>query len=289
MRTSKMMTLLAKGTSILFVCLSLAACNYDNLAQNNLYPVKDANKTAVPSTPPSGFAEVMLTESNASSNANQIHSWFYDDASTTTKPVLIYLHGNGSNLGGIAAGSFLERLKSFGLAVMVLDYPSYGKSTGTPSEATNVKAAQLGLDWIQTQFPNRHVVVWGRSLGTGVATSFIAKNQDRLIGWVLTSPWYKLSELMEMHYGSMVNSVSDKWKKANTYDQALNLQNNTLPGLILHGDKDTLIPYEMGQRLFNGLTNQPVSFVTLNGREHNDVFGDETLWSSIQNFLNGLY
>src|SRR5262245_12489052 len=89
------------------------------------------------------------------------------------KPVVLYFHGNGGALD-LRAGRF-RKLVADGTGLLALSYRGYGGSTGTPTEAGLIRDAQAAYDFAVARFPPERIVLWGESLGTGVAVALAAE------------------------------------------------------------------------------------------------------------------
>ena len=280
-------TLLQLITLLVFT-VSLTGCNWDKIAQDGLYPTKDVNKTKVPDAP-AGYEDFYLSldvefpdQAVATMGA---HGWFKQINNDPATPVIIFLHGNGMNLGSMVSSNLLFMLEDLNTHVAVVDYPGYGKSTGSPSELSMNSMADATVDWLQARVPGSPIYVWGHSLGAAVAMGLASRRQDDLAGWAITSAWTSLEEVAKIHYGSAWNNVSAAWKAINAFNQVLQAQSLNLPGVIHHGDKDDIIPFDMGQRVFQALGNPTSEFVELTGRGHNDVFDASRTWEAMERLL----
>lgn len=271
--------------SIIIPALLTISCGaIEDIANDNLYPYKIANKTKVPDTAQSNYQDFNLNFNDGEQDLS-IHGWYYYKSQTA--PTIIYLHGNGVNIGGLYQGGILDEIKSMEVNVVVIDYPSYGKSTGFPTLRSLSASAGRTIVFAKNKFKKSKIIVWGRSLGTGAASQVINKYRSSISGFVLTSPWSTVEDLIEHHFSSLKDQVPEKWFAANNYNSIEAIKNTQIPGLILHGDKDNLIPYKLGQKLYKSIKNKRnVNFVTLDGFEHNDVFQNQTLWSDISRFVS---
>jgi fermentation-respiration switch protein FrsA (DUF1100 family) len=200
-------------------------------------------------------------------DGTKLHGWFLPE--DKPRAVLLYCHGNGGNVAMWA--SALRRLHDrFRLAVLGFDYRGYGRSDGSPSEAGILSDARAARAWLarRAAVPESQIVVMGRSLGGAVAVDLAAKDGAR--GLILEStftsmpevghamtPWLPLRSLMK----TQLNSLA----KIGSYHGPL---------LQSHGTGDRLIPFAMGQQLFDA-ANEPKRFVPIQGGDHNDPQSDE--------------
>lgn len=178
--------------------------------------------------------------------------------------VVFYLHGNGSNLQGWFVDPKLYRAANVDL--VMIDYRGYGKSGGRISSETqlldDVRAA-----WRQVApaYAGKRWILFGRSLGTGLAARLAAEVQPELT--VLVSP-----------YASMVQLAAEKypWVPAPVlrYPLRSDLAVPEVRGsvLVLHGERDTLIPIDHGERLLSlARAARQVNLVRLPDAAHGDV------------------
>ena len=102
--------------------------------------------------------------------------------------IIVYYHGNAGDLSrwGLITSYFLK----FNYEVLVMDYRGYGKSTGKISEAALYNDANLFYDKAKEQFPERNIIVYGRSLGTAIAANVASKNNPKKL--VLETPFLRL-------------------------------------------------------------------------------------------------
>ncbi len=262
----------------------MTSCGGDltDFANNNLYAFKAANKTEVPATTDTNYEDVYL-EFNDGEQDLRVHGWAQSKGRDL--PTLIYLHGNATNIGSLYKSGFMEVFNSFNANILVIDYPSYGKSTGQPTMLSLTSSVGEAISWAEQNL-STDIVLWGRSLGAGVASQAVQEYEGSIRRFILTSPWNNVSELIKHHFSSLADKVPAEWINANSYESDSALAGITTPGLIFHGNKDKVIPYEFGQKLFEGLDNgHSVNFVTIDGFEHNDIFGSSQMWQAIRAFV----
>jgi len=176
--------------------------------------------------------------------------------------IVLYLHGNRSNIGW-----YVEHVGGFhrnGYEVWMIDYPGYGKSTG-PMESGMLFAYALQMYKLaRTQVSSDSIVIYGKSLGTGIA-AWLASRQPaaRLI---LETPYYSLSSLAASRlpifpWERMLRIRLDTW----SYLRAV-----TLPVTVFHGTDDGVIPYRNAERL-RSVLKAGDGFVTVPGGGHRDL------------------
>jgi uncharacterized protein len=177
-------------------------------------------------------------------------------------PVLLYLHGARWNVSGSAPR--IRRMQQLGFSVLAIDYRGFGKSTpGLPSEEMAYEDALAGWKWLAGQYGERPRYVFGHSLGGAIAIDLASKVDDErgvIVEGTFTSipdvasttkfGWLPLAPLITQRFDA-VNKVG----KVHS------------PLLVVHGENDTLIPSDLGRRLFDAATG-PKQFVLVEGGSH---------------------
>ncbi len=178
------------------------------------------------------------------------------------QPTILYCHGQA---GALARRSDrIRRYRAAGLGVLIVAYRGFSGSTGTPSEAANVADALFAHDWLADQgVLAKDLIVYGESLGTGVATQVAA--QREISGLVLDSPFTALSELAAARhpYLPVKRFIFDR------YDTLSHIAKATAPVLVLHGEKDPIVPLPMGLQVFDAIPG-PKRMVTFPEGRHLD-------------------
>jgi uncharacterized protein len=191
------------------------------------------------------------------------------------RPVVLYLHGNGGALSHRAER--FRALTADGTGLVAVDYRGYGGSTGSPSEAGLLIDAKTAYAFAIARYPVARIVVWGESLGTGVAAALAA---ERAVGrLVLEAPFTSAVDLAARRYPF----VPVRWLMKDQFRSDLRIAQVAAPLLVLHGARDTVVPIEYGERLF-GLAREPKRFARFpeGGHEDLDRFGALT---TAQKFL----
>lgn len=273
-----------------FAALYLTACggSIEQIAQDALYPYKDVNKKyVVPTVPPEGYSEIWFTLKDVDNSDYKIHGWVYTNKNPKAN-TLVYFHGNGENLQSMYKSNFLNVMQNIDTNLVLIDYPSYGLSTGATNEHTFVSAAQASIEYAATTFSQGATFVWGRSIGAAVATLAFEKTQDipSVKNLILTSPWNDLISVAR-EQSKLANQIPKEWLDKNAYNSSAAAQKITKPVLIHHGQKDTLVPIKYGRILAANFVNQNlihmVEFVTSG---HNDIFLAPQLWQDVSDFVH---
>jgi len=176
--------------------------------------------------------------------------------------VLLYFHGNAGNLArwGEIATYFVEKRYD----VIIMDYRTYGKSTGELSEENLFGDAQLFYDHTLEQYAEEDIIVYGRSLGAAIATQVASKNMPSKL--VLETPFYNLLDVARARFAFLPL----KWLLNYKFESNHHIQNVRCPVTIIHGTDDTVVDYGSGQRLYK-IAPEPKKLITIEQGGHNNL------------------
>lgn len=196
---------------------------------------------------------------------------------------VVYFHGNGGNLS--LWSDVLVGLWRQGFDVTAVDYRGYGLSTGSPSEQGLYRDVDATLRFIEQRprLAGVPLIYWGRSLGTVMAA--YAASRRAADGVVLEAGFPSMRSVLETNPLLWVVS----WASSYRMPTAEWMSSVRQPTLVLHGDRDSVIPYRLGRRLYESLPG-PKTFVTIPGGDHNEPVPEdaENYWRAIQAFIKHL-
>src|SRR5258705_11475873 len=178
------------------------------------------------------------------------------------KPVVLYFHGNGGSLRGRV--DRFRALTADGTGLVALSYRGYGGSSGRPTEAGLINDAVAAYAFARARYPAERIVLWGESLGTGVAIALAAEKPVARV--ILESPFSSAVDIAARRYWF----VPVRWLMKDQFRSDLRIGKVTAPVLVLHGERDTVVPIGLGERLY-ALINAPKRFVRFPGAGHNDL------------------
>ncbi|MCL2000760.1 MAG: alpha/beta hydrolase, partial [Planctomycetes bacterium] len=174
---------------------------------------------------------------------------------------LLYCHANAEDIGAVRA-DMEEWRQKLGLAVLAVEYPGYGRAPGTPSEAGCYLAALAGYEYLRDRVgtpPNR-IVVFGRSLGGGVAVDLASRRQ---IGALILESTFLSA--FRVRTGIRLFPID----RFNSYAKIHAVR---CPVLLFHGDADQMIPLRQGKALLEAATAaKSKHLVVVPGAGHHDV------------------
>ena len=256
--------------SVLFLAtLALVGCSRTPM----LYP---APPTRVPSPPPrtahgSPIEEVAIDVDGV---GRQI-AWYV--AGEADGPALVFLHGNGENLETLRLSGTLDAFVGLGLPAVFVDYPGYGACEGKPGEGSIVTAATAAADWLGAREARRPLVLVGWSLGA--AAAFQVAERIDVAALVVMSPWTTLADIGREHFPGWMVALFAR----DRYDSLAVAERLELPVLVIHGERDEIIPVAHGRRVAEALAD--ARWVPVPGFGHNDLLGAPRVWEALADFL----
>jgi uncharacterized protein len=203
----------------------------------------------------------------AAADGTKLHGWYV--AHEKPRGHALFLHGNAGNVT-LLAETLRTLNRRHNLAVLALDYRGFGRSDGKPTETGLYQDARAARRWLaeKEQIAETDVILMGVSLGGAVAVDLAARDGAR--GLVLASTFTSLPAVaqhqtpwlpMNLILSTRMNSLA----KIKDYQGPL---------LMTHGDADEVVPYALGQELFEAAPG-PKKFVTNSGAKHNDPQSEE--------------
>jgi fermentation-respiration switch protein FrsA (DUF1100 family) len=179
---------------------------------------------------------------------------------------LLFFHGNAGNLYDRLDNVAL--LLASGINVLIVDYRGYGKSGGEPSEQALYDDALLAYRYLteEREVDPSRLVLFGRSLGSAVAIELGTREP---VGAVIAeSAFTSARELGRLHYAWMPQLLLRAM--THQFDSLSKVARLEAPVLYIHGDLDTIVPAEMGRRLYEA-SPEPKQWYEVRGAGHNDT------------------
>ena len=222
------------------------------------YPQTGRDIVSTPDARGVPYEDVVL----APSDGKRLNAWWVP-ADAPRGAVLLF-HGNAGNISHRI--EYARMFKQLGYSTLLLDYRGYGRSTGRPTEAGTYIDADTAWRWLTTtqHVPERHIVLFGESLGGGVASWLAARHQLRAL--VLASTFTSAVDLGAELYPFLPVRLVSRIR----YDTIGRLRDVRAPVLVIHSPQDDLIPFRHGRRLFDAAL-EPKEMLEIAGG-HNDGF-----------------
>jgi uncharacterized protein len=234
----------------------LAGLLYFN--QRSLMYFPDAGRAAPDADGPS----VQVVEITTGDGERLVGWWLPPQAG---QPTLLFFNGNAAGLAG-QRGRW-QRIADQGVGFLAIGYRGYDGSTGSPSEAGLHEDARAAWDWLAARTDTADIVIHGFSLGSGVATRLATERPARAL--ILEAPYTSTADVAARSYPWLPVRwlMKDQYRSADIIDQV------AMPILILHGDVDEVIPYDLGRTLFDRAP-APKQFIRMIGSNHNTLVRD---------------
>ena len=188
---------------------------------------------------------------------NGLH--FYRD---NPEGLILYFHGNSRSIKGWS--KYAKDFYRYGYDVVLVDYRGFGKSTGKRSEKEMLNDMQFVYKTLTQQYPENHIIVYGRSIGSGFAAKIASENKPRYL--ILDAPYYNFRKVVErflpilpVRYVLRYHLRTDKWIRyvnCHTY--------------IIHGTRDWLIPIKNSERL-QKINPHKITLIRIDGGGHNNL------------------
>lgn len=216
------------------------------------------------SNPPTGV-EIESIEM-MSRQGDHIHAWWSKAKDWRPEQgAVLFCHGNGGNLSN--RGRMLEHwIKEIGAAVLIFDYPGYGRSSGVPSEEGCYAAGDAAYDWLRqvAKVPEEGILLYGGSLGGGIATDLAMRRPHRAL--ILVATFTCIPDMAQ----SQFPWLPGRWLVRHQFNSIGKLASCRGPVFIAHSPQDDLIPFAHAERLF-AAAPEPKYFFPMPNYHHNDI------------------
>ena len=200
------------------------------------------------------------------STGQRLHAWWLpaDDANA---PVVLYLHGARWNLTGSVTR--IDRWKKLGFSVLAVDYRGFGKSTDVaPTEALAYEDAEAAWDYLAALAPGRQRFIVGHSLGGAIAVE-LARRRPDASGLVLEATFTSVRDMISQSKWGFLPVGLILNQEFNTLEKISEVK---VPVLVTHGTRDSIVPFEMGERLYEA-AKAPKRFIKVEGAGHHNLSG----------------
>lgn len=193
------------------------------------------------------------------------------------KGVILYFHGNAGDLSrwGIITEYFVERSYD----VLVMDYRTYGKSSGKLSEEAFYNDAQYCYDYLLKDYSENEITLYGRSLGTGIASYLASENTPKQL--ILETPYYSIEDIANHRFPFFPIKQLLKYR----FPTFQYLKKAACPITIIHGTEDNVVPYSSAKKL-SEMKIDNLDFITVENGNHNNLVEFEDYHLAIDRALN---
>ena len=206
----------------------------------------------------------------------KLKSWFIKKDLDKFKTILIF-HGNAGNLFNRVYK--LNELNKLDINILLISWRGFSGNKGKPTEKNLYHDAEEAVKWLNNRGAiSKNIILYGESLGTGVATELGTSNAFG--GIILESPFTSIANAAKIYYPYLPVNIILK----DRYDSIGKIKNITTPILIMHGKKDNIVPQKMGLELYEK-ANQPKFSYFPENDDHMMEYNDNLL-NSIKLFIN---
>ena len=189
---------------------------------------------------------------------------------------LLFFHGNAGNLQNRIYK--LNDISKLDLNYLIIAYRGFSGNKGKPNEIGLYKDSEAAKKWLNNiGVSDKDIILYGESLGTAVAVDLASKHN--FAGIILESPFTSMVKLSKIYYPYLPVKILLKDK----YESIKKIDKINFPKMVMHGDKDKIVPFSMGKEMFKKFSEPKLSYFR-KGDDHMMEF-DEELLEKIKNFL----
>ena len=207
----------------------------------------------------------------------ELKGWFH--LKNSNKKTILFLHGNAGNLDNRI--DKLNFLGNMDINFLIIAWRGYSGNPGKPSETGLYKDALGGIEWLNKKgISNDRIILYGESLGTAITTE-VAQNEN-FAGIILEAPFTSMVDMGQKIYPIF----PVKFLLKDKYESKNKIKNIKSPILVLHGRKDKIVPFYMGEKIFE-MANSP-KFKYFTDLDDHMMNFDEKLVNEIDLFIRNL-
>ncbi len=244
--------------------------------------------SAIVETTPESFnlryEEVWLPVPVASGKVERIHGWWIG-ANQSDAKVILYLHGNGINIG--ANVTHANRFHQLGFSVLLIDYRGYGRSEGGfPNEHRVYQDAATAWNYLvhQRQISPNKIFIFGHSLGGAIAIDLALQHPDAG-GLIVESSFTSIRQVIA--YRNIFSMFPVDLILTQRFESMKKVPNLKVPVLFIHGTADVTVPAFMSQDMY-AAAPEPKKLLLVPGAGHNDVaeIAQSLYLQTVQSFVH---
>ncbi len=192
------------------------------------------------------------------------------------KKTLILFHGNAGNLNNRIYK--INELNKLDINILLVSWRGFSGNRGKPTEKGLYEDGKAAIKWIKDQgVDQKNIILYGESLGTGVATQMSLDFDVSAL--ILESPYTSMVDAARLYYPYLPVSLLLK----DRYENSKKIDKINIPVMIMHGQKDNIVPVEMSYTLFKLIKGEKYSYFPEND-DHMMEYNAE-LVENIKNFI----
>jgi len=190
-------------------------------------------------------------------------------------PAVIFAHGNAELIDFWP--EILQPFRPLGVGVLLVEYPGYGRSEGSPSQASITEAFTAAYDVLvaREDVDASRIILFGRSLGGGAVSALAAERPSAAL--ILMSSFTSVRAFTSRYRfpGFLIRDPFDSLSVVRSYRQ---------PVLVIHGTRDSVVPYDQGVALYQAAPRGAMISYSMG---HNDGPPSwDQFWEDMERFLN---
>ena len=205
----------------------------------------------------------------------KLKSWIINKDLKNFK-TLVFFHGNAGDLSNRIYK--LNELDKLNINILLISWRGFSGNEGYPTEKNLYEDAEAAIKWLnKKKVSNSQIILYGESLGTGVAVEIASKNN--FISIILESPFTSIENSAKIYYPYL----PVKFLLKDRYDSISKIKKINSPILVMHGRKDDIVPFFMGKKLFE-IANSPKDSYFTDIDDHMMEFNSQLL-NKIKDFI----
>lgn len=229
-------------------------------------PTASIQKT--PDTFNIAYEEVWLPVKTRYGKIEKLHGWWIPGKSPPShKKVLLYLHGNGLNIGANINQSY--RFRQLGFSVLLIDYRGYGRSQGSfPNESQVYEDAETAYNYLvkQRQLSPNQILLYGHSMGGAVAIDLAIKHPEAA-GLIVQSSFTSMADMVDNN--ALMRIFPVRLLLTQRFNSIAKVASLRMPVLFVHGTADPFIPAIMSKKLY-AASPEPKQLLLVSNAKHNN-------------------
>ena len=208
----------------------------------------------------------------------ELLGWYHEKNLKDYK-TLIYFHGNAGSLENRIHK--LNHFQDMNINFLIIAWRGFSGNNGKPSEQGLYEDGKSAIDWlIKKGVSEKNLILYGESLGTGVATH-LAQNKN-FAGIILETPFTSMIDAAKIFYPYIPVKLLLKDK----FENYKKIKKINIPVLVMHGEADQIVPFKMGKKIYE-IANQP-KYSYFTKYDNHMMEYDKNLLTALNKFLDSL-
>ena len=236
--------------------------------RNMLYPGRGLAPVAIPSGVAANAEKIWIVTS-----FGKVEGRLVLGNTSIPQPAVIFFHGNGELIDNLTPE--LDKLRKLGFAILLVEYPGYGASSGRPQERTIAESAIAAYDMLlkRSDIDPSRIVSFGFSIGAGPAVALAVERPVKAL--VLAAPVASLRPFANKR-------LLPSFFLHDTFDNALIIKRYKGPVLVLHGRGDTVVPFYHGEKVAASAVKGRLVQISA---DHNELLDSPLFWQELTTFF----